>query len=182
MMKDVVRVPLAAVVVGLICFSTACQTGQGSPPAATEAQGAVRPKVERLVFGIAPPTIETNNYGQFTVTHAWQLGSSVDYLIGITPDGQEMVPQLAAEWALEPDGRSYRFKIRDGVAFHGGFGTITANDVKFTWEDMKADNEVVNSARFSGESGKGGRSTRRPYRGSALGQARRWFLYVDKPG
>ncbi len=32
----------------------------------------------------------------------------------------QFVPVLATEWTISPDGKTYRFKIRQGVKFHNG--------------------------------------------------------------
>ena len=44
-----------------------------------------------------------------------------------------VVPMLAQSIAVSPDGTSYSFKLRDGVAFHNG-APLTAEDVLFAWK------------------------------------------------
>lgn len=44
------------------------------------------------------------------------------------------VPELAERWAIEDDGRTYRFNLRSGVRWHDG-SPFTAADVKFTFEE-----------------------------------------------
>jgi peptide/nickel transport system substrate-binding protein len=60
-------------------------------------------------------------------------------LIGIDAQTGKYAPQLATEWNVEPDGRSFRFKLRRGVAFHGGWGEFTARDVVHSWQDARKD-------------------------------------------
>jgi peptide/nickel transport system substrate-binding protein len=43
------------------------------------------------------------------------------------------VPELAERWTIEDDGRTYRFALRRGVAWHDG-RPFTSADVKFTFE------------------------------------------------
>ena len=43
------------------------------------------------------------------------------------------VPELAERWAIEEDGRVYRFTLRRGVVWHDG-QPFTSADVKFTFE------------------------------------------------
>src|SRR5207244_9695257 len=43
-------------------------------------------------------------------------------------------PDLAASWTLSPEGTIWTFKLRKGVQFHKGFGELTAEDVKFSFE------------------------------------------------
>lgn len=45
----------------------------------------------------------------------------------------EFVPMLATEWTVSADGKTYRFKIRDGVTFHNG-NPLTPEDVEYTFE------------------------------------------------
>jgi ABC-type transport system substrate-binding protein len=58
-----------------------------------------------------------------------------EHLIGIDPVTGKFVPQLATEWNVEPDGKSFRFKLRKGVRFHGAWGEFTAKDVVHSWQD-----------------------------------------------
>lgn len=44
------------------------------------------------------------------------------------------VPELAERWAIEDDGRTYRFSLRRGVRWHDG-SPFTAADVRFTFEE-----------------------------------------------
>ena len=38
-------------------------------------------------------------------------------------------PQLATEWSVSDDGRTWNFKLREGVNFHFGYGEFTAHDI-----------------------------------------------------
>jgi peptide/nickel transport system substrate-binding protein len=46
----------------------------------------------------------------------------------------EVDPDLAESWTLSPDGTVWTFKLKKGVQFHKGFGELTAEDVKFSFE------------------------------------------------
>src|SRR5262249_45694715 len=46
----------------------------------------------------------------------------------------EVEPDLAESWTISPDGTQWTFKLRRGVQFHKGFGEMTAEDVKFSFE------------------------------------------------
>ena len=43
------------------------------------------------------------------------------------------VPMLATEWTISLDGKTYRFKIREGVQFHNG-DSLTPEDVEYSFE------------------------------------------------
>src|SRR5215510_1772558 len=46
----------------------------------------------------------------------------------------EVQPDLAESWTISPDGTLWTFKLRKNVQFHKGFGEMTADDVKFSFE------------------------------------------------
>ena len=60
------------------------------------------------------------------------------------PDGTVMVkqrvttaevePDLAESWTVSDDGTVWLFKLRRGVQFHKGYGELTAEDVKYSFE------------------------------------------------
>ena len=45
----------------------------------------------------------------------------------------EFIPCLATEWTVSEDGKTYRFKIREGVSFHNG-NPLTPEDVEYSFE------------------------------------------------
>ncbi len=46
----------------------------------------------------------------------------------------DVIPDLAESWTKSPDGKEITFKLRKGVQFHKGYGELTAEDVKFSFE------------------------------------------------
>ena len=76
-----------------------------------------------------------------TMASAAAIGEVVHYnvlegLTKINMDGS-IVPLLAESWQVDPDGKSYTFKLRKGVKFSDG-ATFDASDVKFSFERAKA--------------------------------------------
>lgn len=56
-------------------------------------------------------------------------------LVAYEPGGSgELINVLAEEIELSDDGLSVDFTLREGVQFHGGYGELTAEDVKFSFE------------------------------------------------
>ncbi|CAO3433769.1 ABC transporter substrate-binding protein [Azospirillum doebereinerae] len=45
-----------------------------------------------------------------------------------------IIPDLATEWTVSPDGTVYSFALRGGVAWHKTFGAFSSDDVKFSFE------------------------------------------------
>ena len=56
------------------------------------------------------------------------LTSVYDTLVVQDPSTGEILPSLAENWTISSDGRTYTFKLRDGVRFHDGT-TFEAADV-----------------------------------------------------
>jgi peptide/nickel transport system substrate-binding protein len=47
---------------------------------------------------------------------------------------EEVEKDLAEGWTVSDDGLVYTFKLRDNVKWHRGFGKVTAQDVKFSFD------------------------------------------------
>ena len=89
-----------------------------------------------------------------TITPFWVLYALHDALVKPMP-GNLMTPSLAESWTMSPDGKTYDFKLREGVKFHNG-DPFTAEDVKFSFQRSKVgkvlkdrvrDVEIVSPAR-----------------------------------
>ena len=59
-------------------------------------------------------------------------GFAFDTLVWKDSTGQ-LIPWLATEWTHSPDGREWRFTLRDGVRWHDG-QPLTAEDVAFSFQ------------------------------------------------
>jgi peptide/nickel transport system substrate-binding protein len=125
------RFPLALVTVLaiLVAFSLVTLVG---PPAA-EAQ-------RKKVLNIAakePETLDPHSsiLGQSQAIFRFMYRGLTRFAIR---DGKvttaEVDPDLAESWTLSDDGTVWTFKLKKGVQFHGGFGELTAEDVKFSFE------------------------------------------------
>jgi peptide/nickel transport system substrate-binding protein len=103
------------------------------PPSAVEAQ-------RKKVLNIAakePETLDphTSILGQSQAIYRFMYRGLTRFAI---KDGkvttEEVEPDLAESWSLSPDGTVWTFKLRKGVQFHKGYGEMTAEDVKFSFE------------------------------------------------
>jgi peptide/nickel transport system substrate-binding protein len=54
----------------------------------------------------------------------------------VNADTKQMEGMLAESWELSPDSRTWTFKLRPNIPFHDGWGTVTSEDVRATWEAM----------------------------------------------
>jgi peptide/nickel transport system substrate-binding protein len=103
-------------------------------PIAALAQGGKTSLVIGLVLEPAPGLDPTT-------AAAAAIGEVVHYnvlegLTKINADGT-VSPLLAQSWSMDPDGKSYTFKLRQGVKYHDGESFDSA-DVKFSFERAKA--------------------------------------------
>lgn len=55
-------------------------------------------------------------------------------LLAYRPGSTDVVNQLAEEFESSEDGLTHEFKLKEGMPFHGDFGEVTAEDVKFSFE------------------------------------------------
>lgn len=56
-----------------------------------------------------------------------------EHLVRRDPGTGENLPMLATSWEVRDGAATWVFKLRRGVNFHGGFGEMTCEDVKFTF-------------------------------------------------
>jgi len=45
-----------------------------------------------------------------------------------------IIPGLAEKWKVSPDGLTHTFYLRKGIQFHDGWVSLTAEDVKYSYE------------------------------------------------
>src|SRR4051812_7953975 len=75
------------------------------------------------------------------VADAWTINHIHDRLIA-SPLGrypksmEELQPALAVSWESSEDARTWTFRLREGVKFHKGYGEMTSEDVKSSFERM----------------------------------------------
>src|SRR5713101_6562397 len=99
----------------------------------------------------APPSFDGHREGTFATLHAMAPFYSV--LIRVNPDNPssttDFVCDLCTAMPQPTDGgRTYTFKIRDGVRFHDG-SPLTAADVAASWDKIIHPPEGLLSPRES---------------------------------
>ncbi len=142
----------AGVVVSLALFATAC--GPSATPASPAAGGSapengpVTPKVNRVVMAVEPPGREGNEGRHQSAPDNWQLKPIYEYLIGMKEDEGKMIPELATDWALQPDGKSFLFNLRKGVQLHKGLGEFTSKDTLATSAEIVKEDSLAGASPF----------------------------------
>lgn len=142
------RTGTLAALAALLILAAGCSGPSQSGAPAGGGSGPVQPKVNRLVMALVAPQTEYNAPRMGGQPTAWQLNPMYEYLIGVDAETGKLVPQLAADWKLEPDGTSFRFNLRKGVQFHKGAGEFSAKDVVFTHEDFVREDSTHGESRY----------------------------------
>jgi peptide/nickel transport system substrate-binding protein len=97
----------------------------------------------------APPSLDGHRESTYATAHS--AAPFYSLLIRVNPDNPasttDLVCDLCSEMPQPTDGgRTYTFKIRDGVKFHDGL-PLTAADVAASWNEIVFPREGVLSAR-----------------------------------
>ena len=130
---------------GLIGVLLVCVLLLGGPGG--DVSGQSRPEGEMrwaLYVTLSPVWFDPGEVvGQ--LTPFWVLYAMHDALVKAMP-GNLMAPSLAESWTVSPDGRSYEFKLREGVKFHNG-DPFTAEDVRFSFHRAKGSKVLHDKVR-----------------------------------
>ncbi|MDP3822455.1 MAG: ABC transporter substrate-binding protein [Burkholderiales bacterium] len=127
MKKPQTLAPLHMAAIALAALTAVAGTAQ----AQTRKDSAVLAMVLEPAPGLDPTTAAAAAIGE--VVHY----NILEGLTKINMDGS-ITPLLAESWSVDPDGKSYTFKLRKGVKFHDG-EAFDASDVKFSFERAKAE-------------------------------------------
>jgi peptide/nickel transport system substrate-binding protein len=77
----------------------------------------------------------------------WVMDNMNAGLVRVTKDGLGLEPDLAKEWAISDDAKTYTFKLRDGIKFGDG-SRVTASDVKFSLERLRDRQDSVMASMY----------------------------------
>lgn len=118
------------------------------PDTSSSGDAMMGPKVDRVVVGAQQPSLLSNNVGKgLSPQSQIQLVPMYEYMIGTDAQTGALVPQLATEWSVEPNGQDFRIKLREGVRFHGDNGTLSWRDIERTLMELSADDSEHTHAR-----------------------------------
>jgi len=62
------------------------------------------------------------------------ISLAYENLVRFAPDSKDLENWLAVEWEPSADFLRWHFTLQEGVMFHGGYGEMTADDVKYSFE------------------------------------------------
>lgn len=112
---------------GLIGGGAALAALPWDPLLAQTASGTLRVRFGSDIGNLDPARI-------FLIENQTVAGHLYNGLVKYDQKTNAIVPDLAASWETSADGTVYTFKLRSGVQFHKNFGTLAADDVKFSFE------------------------------------------------
>lgn len=83
--------------------------------------------------GTIDPIKLTQGVDNWAINHVFdQVVRPPDGLGVANPD--EYKPELAETWERSEDAKTWTFHLRKGVQFHKGYGELTSEDVKYSWD------------------------------------------------
>lgn len=81
--------------------------------------------------------IETMDPAHHTGNEEYNLNLVIfSHLMQYRPESSELVLDAAESVDVSDDGLTVTFKLKEGIQFHQGYGEMTAEDVKFSFERM----------------------------------------------
>ncbi len=85
---------------------------------------------ERLILVIDSPILQSPLDCEVTGSGVVVYRMSSEFMVEASRFDGSYQPMLATEWTITPDGRTWNFKLRQGVTWQHGWGDFTAQDVK----------------------------------------------------
>jgi len=98
------------------------------PTLAPQTEGTL--VTDRLVLVADPPSLESMLDCEVTGSGVLNYRMSAEWMVDASRFDGSYEPMLATEWSITPDGRTWNFKLRQGVRWHDDWGEFTAQDVK----------------------------------------------------
>ena len=95
-------------------------------------QGEV--STERLILVIDSPILSSMLDCEVTGSGVVVYRMSAEFMVDASRFDGSYEPMLATEWSITPDGRTWNFKLRQGVPWQHGWGDFTAQDVAHSIE------------------------------------------------
>lgn len=142
-MRMIKKLMLFTLISAMILSTLSGCSSKSDAPANTEkpVQEKTSEKKDSLVIALSSDATSLDpHYTDETVTNAVNL-HIFETLIFYDKD-LKSTPALATEWKLADDGKTWTFKLREGVKFHNG-NPFTADDVVFSF------NRIMNSKTLS---------------------------------
>ena len=126
----------------LLALAFAGVTGLAGPVPAPAQEKVLRVRIGSDMTGLGPAKL-FNIENQTVSNHVFNGLVRYEY-----EKSGGIVPDLAEKWELSADGKTYTFHLRKGVKWHRGYGELTADDVKFSYDRVL---DPQTASRYRGE-------------------------------
>ena len=135
--RTLFTVALLALLVGSAIMAT--------PAAIQAAETPRRGGILLAAIAAEPPSLDPHQ--ESTFANIQLVAPFYSTLLQFDPfNFPKIIGDVATEWKITPDGRTYTFKIRQGIRFHDG-SPLTAADVKASYDKIISPREGVRSPR-----------------------------------
>ena len=84
---------------------------------------------DRLILVLDSPILSSMLDCEVTGSGVVVYRMSAEFMVDASRFDGSYEPMLATEWGITPDGRTWNFKLRQGVQWHDDWGEFTAQDV-----------------------------------------------------
>jgi peptide/nickel transport system substrate-binding protein len=148
-MRKLKRYGILALVLTIAIALTNCAVGEQPRSSAPTATSSTTP-TGALVYGASgqPVNLEPGNITDGNSVIA--QNQIYNRLLEFKPGTTELAPALATEWSVSADGKTWTFRLRQGVKFHDGT-PFNAEAVKFNverWWDANHPNGYRNAGKI----------------------------------
>ena len=128
------RVLLLLTVASLLLISLCACAGDTTPGSenSASADSGELSKGSSVTVGIAQDLDSLDPHRAVNAGTSEVMFNIFEGLMKASPDGG-VIPAVASDYEISPDGKTYTFTLRDGVKFHNG-KTVTADDVVYSIE------------------------------------------------
>jgi peptide/nickel transport system substrate-binding protein len=106
----------------------------------------VTPLKDTLVVGLSTLHEETFLPWNGGLARIFYMDCIYETLTFLDPETLEAVPGLAESWEVSEDAMTWTFYLREGTQFHEDWGEVTAEDVKYSIEQVIAPESIVGPA------------------------------------
>jgi peptide/nickel transport system substrate-binding protein len=127
---------VCAVLMAAALLLTACSSAATDSPGADASPGSAG-TLTVAVNTIGPGEWAPARTGDDMADVSKHLFST---LTRINHETRKFEGMIAESYSLSPDAKTWTFKLKPGVKFHDDWGTVTAEDVKFSWGQWIAKN------------------------------------------
>jgi len=128
--------------------ATATPAPTKAPAVPSKPQGTLTVALSEISFpAMVPSKLPVSPGG---LIHRWRVYETA---LNWASDKPELEARLTDEWSIDPTGTIYTLKIRQGIQHHGGWGELTAEDFKWSFEDEIKEGSIHSSIGLAREAG-----------------------------